>query len=399
MNSFSDLDLAPQIVHQLFEHSLTNPTYIQEQAIPVILEGKDVLASAPTGTGKTLAFLIPALQHLIDNQKRETNSGRILILAPTRELAQQIHETAQWLMLKTNYHSILITGGSDYELDNQSLESPYSILIATPGRLSRYLKQEKLKLDEIEILILDEADRMLDMGFREEVESIAMQCTWRGQSLLFSATLEGNGVHDFSLRLLNNPTMIEVESSRKERKKINQYYYRADDLEHKKKLLIKILSQPEIEKTIIFVKKRESVHELTSFLHSEKIMVCYLEGEMDQAKRNEALKKLKNNQISILIATDVASRGLDVDDITHIINFDLPKKADVYVHRIGRTARAGKKGTAISLVEAHDFPFIEKISRYTQEFIKKRVFDDMRPKSKMPKFSNKKKKKATKNKK
>lgn len=399
MNSFSDLELDPQIVQQLFERALTEPTYIQKQAIPLILEGKDILASAPTGTGKTLAFLTPALQHLLDNPKREINSARILILAPTRELAQQIHETAEWLMAKTHYHSVLITGGAHYNLDDDVLESPYSVLIATPGRLSRYLKQEKLKLDEVEILILDEADRMLDMGFKEEVEVIANQCAWREQSLLFSATLEGNGVRDFSQRLLTDPVTIEVESSRRERKKINQYYYRADDLGHKKKLLIHLLRQLDVEKSIIFVKKREMVHELTSFLQSENIMACFLEGEMDQSKRNEALKKLKNNQNSILIATDVASRGLDIEDITHVINFDLPKKADVYVHRIGRTARAGKKGTAISLVEAHDFPMIEKLARYTEEPIKMRVFEELRPKTKAPQFKNKKKKNGKKDKK
>lgn len=396
MTLFSDLDLAPQIVHHLFEHSFKTPTNIQKMAIPIILDGRDLLASAPTGTGKTLAFLIPIFQHFLDNPKREQNAARVVVLAPTRELAQQIYETAQWLIAKVDYHVILITGGDNYTLDDKQLADPYSLLIATPGRLLRYLKQEKLSLEEVEILVLDEADRMLDMGFKAEVEDIAEHCSFREQSLLFSATLEGNGVRNFSQQLLNDPVTIEAESTRKERKKINQYYYRADDLAHKKNLLIHFLKQEEVEKSIIFVKKRETVHELTSFLQSQGLKACFLEGEMEQAKRNEALKNLKNNSVSILIATDVASRGLDIDDITHVVNFDLPKQIEVYIHRIGRTARAGKKGTAVSLVEAHDFPLLQKTERYTKELIKKRVFDELRPKTKVPQFKTKKKAKLKK---
>lgn len=392
ISSFSELDLSPKLIDILSQLSLTQPTKVQEIAIPIALEGRDLLASAPTGTGKTLAFLLPIWQHLLDQPKSMSISPRILILAPTRELAQQIYQTALVFCGAVKSRAILITGGADYEQDDAILNQAYDVLIATPGRLSRYLKQEKLELDEVEMLILDEADRMLDMGFKDQVEAIAKQCTWRNQTLLFSATLESKAVSRFAAQLLNDPVNIEVESSRKERKKINQYYYRADDLAHKKELLVHLLRDPELERVIIFVKKREQVHELTSFLQSRAINVCFLEGEMDQMRRTEALKRIKNKAVSILVATDVASRGLDVDDISHVINFDMPKTADVYVHRIGRTARAGKKGSAIALVEAHDFPLLSKMTRYMQEPIKMRVIDELRPKTKAPKFKNKKKK-------
>lgn len=389
--TFSDLQLDDILIRNLQTQNIHTPTVIQTKTIPVALDGKDILGSAPTGTGKTLAFLIPAVQHLLDFPRRKPGPPRILILTPTRELAMQIAEQAKRLTENTCLSIATITGGVAYMNHAEVFSKNQDIAIATTGRLLQYIKEENFDCRAVEMLILDEADRMLDMGFAPDVETIAAETRWRKQTLLFSATLEGVGLHDFAKRILNEPIEINADPSRKERKKILQFYYRADDLNHKTALLIHLLKQDEFKKTIVFVRKRERVHKLVTWLHQAGINSCYLEGEMVQAKRNEAIKRISNNTVNVLVATDVAARGIDIDDVTHVINFDAPKTADVYLHRIGRTARAGKKGTAIMLVEAHDNELLKKIERYIQEPIKLRTIDELRPKTKAPKPVTKKK--------
>jgi ATP-dependent RNA helicase SrmB len=225
---------------------------------------------------------------------------------------------------------------------------------------------------------------MLDMGFAQDIETIAAETRWRKQTLLFSATLEGDHIKDFAERLLNEPVFIEADPSKSERKKIQQWYYRADDLQHKNKLLIHLLKQPDATRVIVFVRKRERLHELVTWLHEAGIRTSYLEGEMVQVNRNEAIKRMNDGRVTVMIATDVAARGIDIDDISHVINYDLPRTADTYLHRIGRTARAGRKGTAISLVEAHDHVLLGKITRYINEPLKARVIDELRPESRAP---------------
>lgn len=390
-NTFSDLELDDILIHNLQAQNINSPTIIQSETIPVALDGKDVLGSAPTGTGKTLAFLIPVAQHLLDFPRRKPGAPRILILTPTRELAMQIADQAKRLTEGTHLSIATITGGVAYMNHAEVFSKNQDIVIATTGRLLQYIKEENFDCRAIEMLILDEADRMLDMGFSQDVETISAEARWRKQTLLFSATLEGEGLHDFARRILNDPIEINADPSRKERKKILQLYYRADDLTHKVALLTHLLKQEEFKKSIVFVRKRERVHELVSWLHQAGIQCCYLEGEMVQAKRNEAIKRISNNTVNVLVATDVAARGIDIDDITHVINFDAPKTADVYLHRIGRTARAGKKGTALMLVEAHDNALLQKIERYIHEPIKLRTIDELRPKTKAPKPVTKKK--------
>nr|WP_220679195.1 MULTISPECIES: ATP-dependent RNA helicase SrmB [Frischella] len=390
-NDFSNLELDELLIKSLNQQNFTTPTTIQLQTIPHALDNRDILGSAPTGTGKTLAYLIPAVQHLLDFPRRKPGPPRILILTPTRELAMQVAEQAKLLTQFTTLSIATITGGVAYMNHAEIFSKNQDIVIATTGRLLQYIKEENFDCRAVEMLILDEADRMLDMGFAQDVETISAETRWRTQTLLFSATLEGQGLYDFAKRILNDPVEIHAEPSRKERKKIFQYYYRADDLKHKTAILVHLLNQPEVTKSVIFVRKRERVHELVSWLNAENIRCCYLEGEMVQAKRNEAIKRMMNNTVNVLVATDVASRGLDFDDITHVINFDMPKTADVYLHRIGRTARAGKKGTAISLVEAHDYELMKKIERYTHESLILRVIDELRPKTKPPKIARKKK--------
>ncbi|MBD1228858.1 ATP-dependent RNA helicase SrmB [Xenorhabdus griffiniae] len=394
--NFSEFQLDESLLEALNDKGYERPTAIQAAAIPAAMDGRDVLGSAPTGTGKTAAYLLPALQHLLDFPRKKSGPPRILILTPTRELAMQVAEQAKELAAHTHLDIATITGGVAYMNHAEVFSENQDIVVATTGRLLQYIKEENFDCRAVETLILDEADRMLDMGFSNDVETIAGETRWRKQTLLFSATLEGESIRDFAERLLTDPVEIDAEPSRRERKKIQQFYYRADSLEHKTALLCHLLQQPEVTKSIVFVRKRERVRELVDWLNQAGIQACFLEGEMVQAKRTDAVRRLNEGKVKVLVATDVASRGLDIENISHVFNFDLPRTADVYLHRIGRTARAGRKGTAIALVEAHDHLLLGKISRYLKEPLKMRVVDELRPQTKAPseKKSNKPSKKV-----
>lgn len=382
--TFSSLELDESLLTALEEKGYQRPTAIQADAIPAAMDGRDILGSAPTGTGKTAAFLLPAIQHLLDYPRKKSGPPRILILTPTRELAMQVAEQAKELCAHTHLDIATITGGVAYMNHAEVFSENQDIVVATTGRLLQYIKEENFDCRAVEMLILDEADRMLDMGFANDIETIAGETRWRKQTLLFSATLEGNAVIDFAQRILNEPVELNADPSRRERKKIQQFYYHADNLEHKTTLLAALLKQDDVKKSIVFVRKRERVRELVTALEKQGIKCSYLEGEMAQTQRNDAIKRLESGKMNVLVATDVASRGLDLDDITHVFNFDLPRTADVYLHRIGRTGRAGRKGIAISLVEAHDHPLLGKIGRYVQEPIKYRVVAELRPETKAP---------------
>jgi ATP-dependent RNA helicase SrmB len=263
-------------------------------------------------------------------------------------------------------------------------------LVATPGRLMEYIESEQLDVRDLEILVLDEADRMLDMGFSDVINRIVGEARWRKQTMLFSATLEGSGVIRFAKEVLTDAVFLESNPSRKEKAKIHQWVHLADSVEHKFQLLTHILKQEEVTKAVVFANKRETVQFLSGKLYAEELPCVWLEGKMPQDKRNTAIQRLKDGRVGILVATDVAARGLDIDDISHVINYDMPRKADIYVHRIGRTARAGNKGTAISLAEAHDMTVIGKIERYENERLSRRVIEGLRPKYKEARVSSKK---------
>ncbi|MCG5051099.1 ATP-dependent RNA helicase SrmB [Pectobacterium brasiliense] len=384
VTNFSELDLDESLLDALRDMGYERPTVIQAEAIPPAMEGRDVLGSAPTGTGKTAAYLLPVLQHLIDFPRKKSGPPRILILTPTRELAMQVADQARAFAAHTHLDIATITGGVAYMNHAEVFSENQDIVVSTTGRLLQYIKEENFDCRAVETLILDEADRMLDMGFAQDIEHIAGETRWRKQTMLFSATLEGDAIKDFAERLLNEPVEIESDPSRRERKKILQWYYRADDLKHKTALLCHQLKQPDVTRSIIFVRKRERVHELVAWLREAGINSCYLEGEMVQAKRNEAIKRLSDGRVNVLVATDIAARGIDIDDVSHVFNFDLPRTADTYLHRIGRTGRAGRKGCAISFVEAHDHLLLGKISRYLNEPLKPRVIEELRPATKAP---------------
>ncbi|MGR5064154.1 ATP-dependent RNA helicase SrmB [Photobacterium sp. DNB22_13_2] len=397
MREFSELELDSELLQAIADLGYDRPTVIQAEAIPHALDGRDVLASAPTGTGKTAAFLLPMIQHLQDFPRKKPGPARVLVLTPTRELAIQVADQARALAKHTQLKVFTITGGISYDEHAELLGKTQDIVVATPGRLMEYIESERFDCRAIECLILDEADRMLDMGFGKIVQRLHNECRWRRQSLLFSATLEGKGVRDFSSTILNEPVEVNAEPPRRERKKIHQYYHRCDDMAHKLALLETILKS-EAERTIIFVKTRERLATLRDQLAAMQIPCCWLQGEMAQASRNNTIRRFRDGEINIMLATDVAARGIDLPDISHVINFDMPRTADVYLHRIGRTARAGKKGTAVSLIEAHDQGMIDRVGRYMNEEVAERFVEGMRPKHKKALTVKKKKKKDPKKK-
>ncbi|WP_391089139.1 ATP-dependent RNA helicase SrmB [Vibrio sp. NH-UV-68] len=392
IKNFAELELDPNLLLAIEEMGYDRPTQIQAEAIPQALDGRDILASAPTGTGKTAAFILPALQFLQDFPRRKPGPARVLVLTPTRELAMQVADQARELAKHTTLNIFTITGGVQYQEHANILATTQDIVVATPGRLMEYINSERFDCRAIEWLILDEADRMLDMGFGPIVDKLSHECRWRKQTLLFSATLEGKGVEGFTADLLKNPAELDAEPSRRERKKIAQWYHRADDMTHKLELLKKILTD-QAERSIVFLKTRERLAELRIELEKANIACAWIQGEMPQDRRNNAISRFRDGSVNVLLATDVAARGIDLPDVSHVINYDMPRSADVYLHRIGRTARAGKKGCAVSLVEAHDQPMIDRVIRYTKEEIKERFIKEMRPKHKKPVFKKKNKKK------
>lgn len=390
IKNFAELELDPNLLEAIEEMGYTRPTQIQAEAIPQALEGRDILASAPTGTGKTAAFVLPALQFLQDFPRRKPGPARVLILTPTRELAMQVADQARALAKNTKLNIFTITGGVQYQEHADILATTQDIVVATPGRLMEYIEAERFDCRAIEWLILDEADRMLDMGFGPTVDRLSSECRWRKQTLLFSATLEGKGVEGFTADLLKEPAEIDAEPSRRERKKIAQWYHRADDMNHKLDLLKKIITE-QAERSIIFLKTRDRLAELRVELEKAQIPCAWIQGEMPQDRRNNAIARFRDGTVNVLLATDVAARGIDLPDVSHVINYDMPRSADVYLHRIGRTARAGKKGNAVSLVEAHDQPMMDRVARYVKEEIKERFIKELRPKHKKPVFKKKKK--------
>ncbi|WP_301098287.1 ATP-dependent RNA helicase SrmB [Otariodibacter sp.] len=385
IETFEELDLSPELLKALTKKGYKRPTAIQQEIIPSALDGRDVLGSAPTGTGKTAAFLLPAIQHLLDYPRRKPGPPRVLVLTPTRELAMQVAEQAEILSEFTNLNIATITGGVAYQNHGEVFNTNQDLVVATPGRLLQYIKEENFDCRSVEILIFDEADRMLQMGFGQDAERIAAETRWRKYTWLFSATLEGELLTDFAGRILDNPIEVDAEPSRRERKKIQQWYYHADNVEHKTKLLARLITNFEIERGIVFVRRRDDVRELSDTLRKRGIRSTYLEGEMAQTQRTQAITRLKEGVVHVLVATDVAARGIDIEDVDFVINFDLPYSADTYLHRIGRTARAGKKGSAVSLVEAHDYKLLGKIQRYTNEVLKPRTIEGLEPRTKAPK--------------
>ncbi len=360
---FDALALHPDLLKGLEKQSLTEPTEVQSAAIPVALTGVDLLVSAETGSGKTLAFLIPTFQRLLvqEDNKRGT---RALVLVPTRELASQVYDECMALGSYTQLKFGVITGGESSQKQRALLRKNPEILVATPGRLVDLIGQDAAYLDTLEVLILDEADRMLDMGFSADVLTIAAACGSERQSLLFSATLDNKEVMKVAAHALREPKTIKLNSIRDKHENIDQQVMLADDYAHKVKLLHALGKEDLSKKTLVFVNKRITADQLNLDVRKTGLRAAALHGEMDQAARKQVMKRFQDGVINVLVATDVAARGLDVSDIGLVINFDIPRNGHDYVHRIGRTGRAGERGLAVSLVIHAEWNVMAGIERF-----------------------------------
>jgi superfamily II DNA/RNA helicase len=365
MTTFTTLGLDPAFATTLTTLGITTPTPVQSQAIPVLLAGRDLIATAPTGTGKTAAFLLPAMQRMLANPSPQRLAGpRMLVLTPTRELAQQVSKAAiDFGRALPRCRTVCITGGESYITQNKALASAYDILVATPGRLMDQIKTGRVALGSLEVLVLDEADRMLDMGFADDVMAIAKKLPSARQTVCFTATLSDD-VQRLSRQLQNEPQTIAVAKLAAERLQIDQHVFYVDDLGHKRRLLDHWLLDAAIKQAVVFTATKRDAEELAAALEADGHPTVALHGDLPQKHRTRMMNVMRRGQARILVATDVAARGLDVPAITHVFNFDLPKFAEDYVHRIGRTGRAGASGTAISFVNRNDVLALQKIERF-----------------------------------
>lgn len=367
--TFKDLNLHPGILKALEEAGFSTPTPIQEKAIPKILKGLDLQASAQTGTGKTAAFLLPLLNRLTIPSPIRAHGPRALILVPTRELAMQVAtEAIKYSKHLPRMKTVCIYGGAPYPIQNRDLSRPYEILVATPGRLIDHIERGRINFSRLEMLILDEADRMLDMGFIEPVEHIAAVTPKARQTLLFSATLK-RSVLDLSQRLLNNPIEIKVSCEKEKHENIEQLLHYVDNIDHKRRLLDHLLADLSLTQAIIFTSTKFHADQLKDQLLENGHHAAALHGDMNQRQRTRTIMQLRKGEVRVLVATDVAARGIDIQSISHVINFDLPMSVEDYVHRIGRTGRAGAKGIALSFVAAKDRQLVNRIEQYTGQKI------------------------------
>ena len=367
---FYDLDLDDQILDALDAMNFATCTPIQEQAIPPLLEHRDLIGVAQTGTGKTAAYLLPVLQELNSGDYPQ-DAINCIIMSPTRELAQQIDQQVEGFAYFIPVSSVAVYGGNDgirYEQERNGLRQGADIVIATPGRLISHIATGNVDLSQVSFFILDEADRMLDMGFYEDIMKIASYLPKERQTIMFSATMPEN-IQRLANHLLTDPVEIKIAVS-KPAENIRQLAYICHD-EMKNKILTSILADKTLDRVIVFVSKKTKVREVTQTLRKAGLNVAAMHSDLTQAERDDIMLRFKNRHISVLVATDIVSRGIDIDDIQMVINFDVPKDPEDYVHRIGRTARANRDGIGISLVCPKDFPSLNKIERLIEASIEK----------------------------
>ena len=375
---FADLNLDKNILSAVRSEGYESPTPIQAQAIPFALEGRDIMASAQTGSGKTAAFLLPTLQRLTKRSEKPGKGPRALVLTPTRELAAQVEKNA--LAYAKNmrwFRTDSIVGGASFGYQTRALSKPVDLIVATPGRLMDLMQSGKVDFDRLEVLILDEADRMLDMGFIDDIETIVEATPTDRQTLLFSATWDG-AVGKLARKLTKNPEIIEVERVDDQGKIEEQLLY-CDDMRHKNRLLDHILRDANIDQCVIFTSTKAMTEVIADDLYEKGFAANCLHGDMPQGWRNRTLMDLRKGRCKILVATDVAARGIDVPTITHVINYDLPKQAEDYVHRIGRTGRAGRTGIAITFAEVNEYVKVHKIEKYIGRKLPELTVEGMEP--------------------
>ncbi|MEH6473920.1 MAG: DEAD/DEAH box helicase [Halopseudomonas sp.] len=342
---------------------LDQPTEVQQQGIPLALEGKDLLISAETGSGKTAAYLLPMLHRFLETDAPKS-ATRGLVLLPTRELARQVFKHFTLLSAFSQLKAGLITGGDDFKYQRSLIRRNPELIIATPGRLLEHIGHNNIDLSDLEVLVLDEADRMLDMGFSEDVISIADACRAERQTLLLSATLKTRGLMTVTKKVLREPQQLLLSGARDQHASIRQQIVLADDVGHKEKLLFRLLELETYNKAIVFSNTKVQADRLGGLIRYHKFRAAVLHGDMAQDDRNKVMDLMRRDQISILVATDVAARGLDIAGVDLVINFDMPRSGDDHVHRIGRTGRAGESGLAISLIAASEWNLMSSIERY-----------------------------------
>ncbi len=376
--TFEELNLNTNILKAITACGYTTPTPIQEIAIPLVMAGNDLIATAQTGTGKTAAFVLPALERLTAAPTLPGKGPRILVLTPTRELAAQVMDAARIYSRGTKIRCGSILGGMPYREQLRLLSAPVDIIVATPGRFLDHLNRGSVRLDRLEMLILDEADRMLDMGFSEDMEKIVSASPSDRQTLMFTATMD-NTVSKLAEKMLRNPQKVELAVRTSSHDLIEQRLHVADNLNHKKELLRHLVNDEGLVRAIIFSATKRDADELARELSRNGHPASSLHGDMSQMARNKTIDGMRRGKIRLLVATDVAARGLDVNGISHVINFDLPRFAEDYVHRIGRTGRAGASGIAISFVSSSELSYLEKIERFIGKKLPELNIDGLAP--------------------
>lgn len=361
--NFEQLGLIEPLLKALKKEGYTHPTPIQAQAIPIVLNGQDLLGLAQTGTGKTAAFVLPVLQRLLENnyESKGYKHIRVLILTPTRELASQIGDSIAAYGKYTGLKHEVIFGGVSQHSQTLALRYGTDILVATPGRLLDLMNQDYIHLDYLEHFVLDEADRMLDMGFIHDVKKIVRELPQEKQTLLFSATMPAQ-IADLTRNLLRNPAKVEVTPVSTTAEKVEQAVYFVNKKD-KQALLVHLLDEIKINRTLVFARTKHGADRLSRDLNKLNLRADAIHGDKTQGARERALHNFKTGKLRVLVATDIAARGIDVDDLTHVINYDLPNVPETYVHRIGRTGRAGTSGLALSFCDREERAYLKDITK------------------------------------
>ncbi|MCK9988188.1 MAG: hypothetical protein AzoDbin1_04660 [Azoarcus sp.] len=363
--TFNELGLNELLLKAIETTGYTIPTEVQIKAIPAALAGADLMVSSHTGSGKTAAFTLPSLSRIVERKPAPGAGPRILVLTPTRELALQVEKAVKTYGRNLRWlNTACLVGGAPFFAQVKQLQRPVDVVVATPGRLIDHLTRRKIKLSDVETLVLDEADRMLDMGFVEDIETIVAATPSSRQTLLFSATLDGV-VGNLASKMQRNPQRIEIAATVENRGNIEQRLMMADNLVHKTRLLESLLGDEGLQQAVVFTATKRSAEEVSLSLQEKGFSAAALHGDMHQTARNRTLDKLRQGRIGVLVATDVAARGIDVAGISHVINFDPPRQVEDYVHRIGRTGRAGRDGIAITMSGPREMGIIRAIERFT----------------------------------
>jgi len=380
--SFDSLGLSQPILDAIKRQGYDKPSPIQEKAIPIVLERKDMMAAAQTGTGKTAAFVLPILKLLSQGRPASANQARVLILTPTRELAAQINQNITNYGANLPLRSTVVFGGVKINPQMKKLRQGVDILVATPGRLLDLHNQNAVRFNELEIFVLDEADRMLDMGFIHDIKRIIKTLPKQRQNLLFSATFS-NDIRRLAKGLVNDPVEISVTPRNTPAKTVKQCIYPVDKMK-KTKLLIHLIKDKEWNRVLVFSKTKRGANRLVKNLEGAKINAAAIHGNKSQSARTKALAGFKAGRINILVATDIAARGIDIDQLPQVVNFDLPNVPEDYIHRIGRTGRAGLTGRAVSLVSADEFNLLSDIERLTQILLERITIEGFVPVHALP---------------